>query len=619
MSKGKRDETEGTDDRQDAPTADERKLEAEQRRAERERDERRTDSGPPEERPTESADGERDEPTTESADEGRIVEEAPSQEAPTAGDPGDSTSSDGDGPSRGGRGRGDSGGRSGRPTRSSERDAERSPETPPEETTDDSAEAGATSDGGAEATAASVAPSQWKVLGDLSDPSGTGVLGRNTATSGNGYGVTGTTQQETINSAGVFAEAPNGSAKALEARSRGGGPGVYATTDAVNNYAVWGVNYADTGFYTAGVRGESFSQQTGSAAVTGNTRGTEVAEVYGVKGETRKEGTDSKNPAGVFGEATSSTGRTWGVRGRSRSLEADAAGVRAEAIGGYGLWATSQDQYGVNAYSSNDYGGFFRTGAADKPGLYGANLKTDNQRGRGVYGYTTTTGSDSAGVYGRANATSGRTNGVHGVSKSSSPAASGVYGDAQSNSGQIYGVRGRTLSNDPNAAGVHGEGTTAAPAIHAEGHVSVDRVGLSAYRSTNQTIAGDGANDTVVFDALAGNRDDFNGYDTTTGVYTVQVPGDYHVDCCLDYSSSFSEGDVITYNIWVNGTASRGLSLDVRSATANYLAAESFSKLLVDLVAGDTVQITTSQTSATDKQLFGDTGGQTFLTIHKVG
>ena len=140
-------------------------------------------------------------------------------------------------------------------------------------------------------------------------------------------------------------------------------------------------------------------------------------------------------------------------------------------------------------------------------------------------------------------------------------------------------------------------------------------MGVSAYRSTRQTISS-GPYQTVAFDST--EDDDFGGFDTGTGVYTVQQAGDYHVDFLIDWDDSFSEGDSITYDLWLNGVADGGFSADTVVAT-NAAPARGFSKALFELSSGDTIEVAVSQSSGSGKDIFGDSTGQTYLTIHKFG
>lgn len=182
------------------------------------------------------------------------------------------------------------------------------------------------------------------------------------------------------------------------------------------------------------------------------------------------------------------------------------------------------------------------------------------------------------------------------------------------------GVYGRTSS--PDSAAITGENTTSDGVgvksdgpLDVVGHADVSTVGVSAYLSSNQQID-DATSTTVVFDAT--NADHFGGYDTGTGVYTVQQDGDYHVSFTLDWQDNFSAGVNIDYELRINGNTSGGIQADTTTATSSQRVCRSFSRTLFGLGQGDTLEIVVSQNSGSTMDLYGS-GQETYLTIHKVG
>jgi hypothetical protein len=125
---------------------------------------------------------------------------------------------------------------------------------------------------------------------------------------------------------------------------------------------------------------------------------------------------------GVYGNATATTGTTYGVYGNTAS---------ESGFGVYGnSTATSGMTYGVsgNSASTSGYGVFGNSTAATGGG--------------GVFGYTAS--NSGRGVWGNATATSGVTYGVLGTNNSS--AGVGVFGLAASSSGTTYGIYGESLA-----------------------------------------------------------------------------------------------------------------------------------------------------------------------------
>ncbi|MBN1424735.1 hypothetical protein JXA88_09265, partial [Candidatus Fermentibacteria bacterium] len=186
---------------------------------------------------------------------------------------------------------------------------------------------------------------------------------------------------------------------------------------------VYGVNTATTGL-AYGIYGLSSSTGGGSGVVG-------KAPQYGVIGEAASTLDYS---LGVWGFASNSAGRTFGVCGRSASTEGtgvwgwatastgSTCGVRGESA--------STDGTGVSgvafATDGQTYGGWFRSASPSGRGVYG-----EAQDGFGIYGLGTvgvsgtTIYADGTGVMGVAVETTGSSIGVFG--QTSSPSGYGVY------------------------------------------------------------------------------------------------------------------------------------------------------------------------------------------------
>jgi hypothetical protein len=133
-----------------------------------------------------------------------------------------------------------------------------------------------------------------------------------------------------------------------------------------------------------------------STAVMGIVN-TQSAIGWGVFGETRSNHISS---AGVYGLATSSTGNTKGVWGRS--LSPDGTGVRGEATASSGA---NSGVFGVSLSASGRgvYGGAYATSGTNF-GVYGESLSPD---GRAVYGLARATTGWNFGVAGESRSPSG--------------------------------------------------------------------------------------------------------------------------------------------------------------------------------------------------------------------
>lgn len=83
--------------------------------------------------------------------------------------------------------------------------------------------------------------STWKVLGEIDAPTGTGVLGHNTATSGQSFGVKGVTDSAD-DATGVLGKAPAGEADGVIGIANNGGIGVGALTDSPSQVGMLALN-----------------------------------------------------------------------------------------------------------------------------------------------------------------------------------------------------------------------------------------------------------------------------------------------------------------------------------------------------------------------------------------
>jgi hypothetical protein len=333
----------------------------------------------------------------------------------------------------------------------------------------------------------------------------------------------------------------------------------------------------------------------------------------------------------VLGCNTASSGATSGVNGEVDSPNNSAAGVR-----------------GVAKNNSSDAAADGVVGKTSGTGVVGQNLNPDQLaigvrgeatnssavRSYGVYGSNSSDQSGTAGVFGGSFGNAGKTYGILGQTTSGDTGAAGVSGEATSSSGTVYGVSGKTMADTTDAAGVYGEAIKTAGcellgsntgggyALGTDGDAEIDgaldvtKVGLSAWRRNNQPIPDD-TDTTVVYDVV--KEDHFDSYDESTGVYTVPVAGDYHVDFVVDWFGSFSTGDNVRYELLIDRRDTFGINVFTQVPEGISTPERSFSKTLFGLSKGDTIEVQVNQKSGSSVDIYGNGSATTYLTIHKVG
>jgi hypothetical protein len=241
----------------------------------------------------------------------------------------------------------------------------------------------------------------------------TGVLGESTGTSGNTFGLWGTSNSS--GGIGVLGQhkAITGTAAGVVGESSsnaGGAAGVYgkANGPAAVTYGVFGEAVSTAG---RGVYGKSTAY-----GVYGEASGASGVGVQGIAtlGDGVAGRTDAENKAGVFG--LGSNANSHGVRGRHSSPAGVHAGVQGETV------SASNGAKGVAGLATSATGATF--------GVYG---ESNSNAGQGVFGLAT--------------ATLGATVGVQGESASGTAGAAGVIGYASNDVGQIYGVFGKCDSD----------------------------------------------------------------------------------------------------------------------------------------------------------------------------
>lgn len=317
------------------------------------------------------------------------------------------------------------------------------------------------------------------VMGQADAPSGRGVMGMATHTTGDNTGVYGQTNSDHGKAVrgwasattgwtygglfgassplgcGVQGESPALGVRGIASATGGEAYGVYGRTTSADGYGVYGIVSATSG-RNYGVFGQSDS--TDGAGVAGRATAT-TGMTCGVYGRS-----DSTSGRGVYGLASATSGTTYGRRFVSES--SSGTGVYGEAS------ASSGATYGGRFFSlSNSGTGAYGEASSSSGTTYGVYGRSNSTEGRGVYGRASaTTGycyggwfesasTEGRGVLGWASATSGSTIGVAGESASSAYGV-GVFGWAYAESGITYGVYGQ--SDCPNGYGVYSRGRFAA-------------------------------------------------------------------------------------------------------------------------------------------------------------
>ncbi|CAG0935026.1 hypothetical protein TFLX_03850 [Thermoflexales bacterium] len=231
-------------------------------------------------------------------------------------------------------------------------------------------------------------------------------------------------------------------------------------------HGLYGLASATSGF-ADGVYGETYSKD-GSGVVGFNASTTGGIGVFGQSMSAQGNGVWGTGPVtGTVGEATNTTGTSYGVYGLTKSSATDAAGVYGVSPAGRGVFGSTNTGYGLYGLASGAGGfgmmGYASAGSGNNIGVFGQSNSTS---GRGLYGHATATTGNAEGVIGRSDSNAGY--GVEGYTTAISGTTYGVYGQAFSPQGYgVYGtapttgIAGLATSNSSFAIGLYGQGTTA--------------------------------------------------------------------------------------------------------------------------------------------------------------
>lgn len=455
------------------------------------------------------------------------------------------------------------------------------------------------------------------VRGESDSDSGQGLQGVANSSTGRNYGVNGVTLSDS--GVGVRGKAPASSGNTF---------GVLGVAESPSGKALQGTNFATSGS-AIGLEGRTNS--TSGVALRGRAKATS-GTTTGVSGLTNSSGADT---AAVEGRSTAGSGQTYGVHGKTASSGSNATGVRGHATAS----GTAAETYGVDGRSDAD------ADSSASPEIHpagvhakstgsgitrGVHAEVDSKDGRAIvatanknsgvqhptnpsfpsaiWGTTDRSGADSGvyrayGVVGYSTATSGAAVGV--IGQSSSPDGTGVKAVNTDSGGYALLADGDSLTNgNHEVEGNH----------KVNGHVDVSAHGTLAFLSADQTIPS-ATDTTVAYDTK--KRDDFSGFDTSTGKYTVQKDGDYQVDFQIDWKDSFSS-QTVYYELMVNGSSnSPGF---VTNPTEDGTPSRNWTKPIYGLTSGDTIEIQVYQASGSGKDIEGWSDfHDTFISIRKIG
>ncbi len=275
--------------------------------------------------------------------------------------------------------------------------------------------------------------------GTTSSPTGVGLTGDATNTTGQNTGVLGETAS--INGVGV-----TGTANATSGQNAG----VFGQSNSIAGWGVYGEANSTSG-QSIGVEGLANSSGQFSSGVLGY-QNSPTGLVSGVSGQTNST---TDGATGVSGFEGAASGLVAGVAGTTFSSTANATGVNGFE------GATSGQVYGVNGSTNSPNG----------DGVSGANNASSG--GIGVNGYTAATSGNAFGVFG----------------STKSPNGIGVFGESNSTTGGT-GVQGQTESTSGGAAGIfvaHGGGGLILNGLSGSGYTQE----FSVDASGNGFLAGD--------------------------------------------------------------------------------------------------------------------------------
>lgn len=273
---------------------------------------------------------------------------------------------------------------------------------------------------------------------------------------------------------------------AIASAGTGNAAAVYGASSAPDGAGLSGYNSSATGY---GVYGSG-----GGYGVYGRSTG--PSTTYGVYGLAADSG--SGTSFGVYGKSNSSVGT--GVSGEA-PMNGVAGKSTSTASTGWGVWGESMVSgatlgYGVYGKAVDSSRGRGVQGEGTEAGVYGWSSATtgdtagvvgecDSNAGAGVAGYADATTGTTYGVYGRAESSAGTA--LYGHATASTGSTVGVYGQADSLSGKgvygeggYYGVQGYGTDPSGTSYGVYGYTESTASGSYGGFFRNTNNVGLYA-------------------------------------------------------------------------------------------------------------------------------------------
>lgn len=280
---------------------------------------------------------------------------------------------------------------------------------------------------------------------------------------------------------------------------------------------------------------------------------------------------DNDDGTGVLGHATGD-GESYGVAGIS-----DAAGDSTNDVFPAGV-------YGNATGSDITRGVFGESDGVDGRGVVG----TANQ-GSGVQHLTPT--DTPIGVLGASDQSSSQSGvsagyGVIGLAGAQTGAAYGVFGRAESSGG--VGISAYNSARDGYALESVGDAITEGDHEVTGAH-TVGELGASVDLTSNitaQTTSTD-----VVYDDV--DVDDRDEYDASTGEFTCDRAGTYHVEASVMWDGTPDEGELLKLAIRVNGNQEAADSMRWPTSTSQgQRISQDVSKTIRGVSSGDVIKIT---------------------------
>lgn len=194
-----------------------------------------------------------------------------------------------------------------------------------------------------------------------------------------------------------------------------------------------------------------------------------------------------------------------------------------------------------------------------------------------------------------------------------------IHGIVQCNVGETLAPAIGTNGTSPsyNTGGISNENQLSIKRLSGPAVLQANSV-VAMTATTSSTSITNGADVDVVYSAVEG--DSTGSYNSSTGVYTVPISGDYAVSSFNEFGSNFSltAGATVRCGVTKNGAIQRYFDDIVVQTTANITWACHGSTILKGLKQGDTITTTMFQNSGSSRSLGGLSARQ-YMSIGRLG